>query len=456
MIPMIHPASFKDPAGFVFQKEGTWYRQVNKSGLPDMETLFQSGLYDSLVAARKLIPHQRIAENLTASNEWYATFLPEQLHRISYPYEWSFSQLKDAALLTLDLALLAIEKGMILKDATPFNVQFHEGRPVFIDLLSFTRYDASKPWVAYRQFCENFLFPLLLEKYLGWNARELLRTHLDGIPLALTAKLLPWSSRLNPSVAMHVFLQQKMANGKTMSAEKATGFSKQKMTNLLLHLQSMIRGLTWKRKTTWSDYYTDTILDQTYLQEKEKAFLAMLSRIKGKTALDLGANDGYFSRLAANKGWQVVATDFDEACIDRLYGQIRTEKIQSILPLCIDMANPSPALGFAHRERDDFTRRMKSDLVLALALVHHLVIGKNIPLSRLADYFAELGPNLLIEFVPREDEKTKGLLAQKEDIYLNYTPANFEQAFGERYDLTAKQAISGTHRVLYLYQRKEK
>lgn len=452
---MIHPASFKDPAGFVFQKEGTWYRQVNKSGFPDIDLLYQSGLYDSLTLSGKLIKHQRIAENLTASPEWYATFLPEQLHRISYPYEWSFTQLKDAALLTLDLTLLAIEKGMILKDGTPFNVQFHEGRPIFIDILSFTQYEPSKPWVAYRQFCESFLFPLLLEKYLGWNARELLRTHLDGVPLALTAKLLPWSSRLNPSVVMHVFLQHKMAGGKTAKTPNASGFSKQKMTNLLLHLQSMIKGLTWKRKTTWSDYYTDTILDQAYLQEKEKAFLHLLQKVKGKTVLDLGANDGYFSRLATNKGWQVVATDFDEACIDRLYGQIKKEKIQSILPLCIDISNPSPALGFAHREREDFTRRMKSDLVLALALVHHLVIGKNIPLSRLADYFAELGPTLLLEFVPREDEKTKVLLAHKEDIYQNYTREQFEEAFGESYDLIEKQAIPGTHRVLYLFQRKE-
>lgn len=451
---MVHPASFKDPAGFMFLSGGTWYRQVNLAGKEDIDQLWSSKLYEGLLQQGKILNHQVVDENLSQKPDWYKTLLPQQLPRISYPYEWSFNQLKDAALLTLDICRQSLDKGMILKDATSFNIQFVEGKPVFIDILSFTKYDETRPWVAYRQFCEHFLFPLLLEKYLASNTREWLKIYLDGIPLALTARLLPWKSRLNPSIAMHVFLQNKVAGNKKDQGQKAPLFSKQKLIHILTHLQTMIGGMKFERSTTWSNYYSETILDNQYLEQKERLVKEMLAPFKPGTMIDLGANEGHFSLLAARMGWDVVATDFDDECIDRLYIQVKKKGIQNILPLCNDISNPSPALGFAHQERASFEERMHADLVMALALVHHLVIGKNIPLTRLAGYFARLGKFLLIEFVPKEDEKTQLLLRQKEDIYPQYTREGFEKSFEERFDLLDCRPIPGTHRILYTYQRK--
>lgn len=451
---MVHPASFKDPAGFMFQSGGNWYRQVNLAGKNDFDLAWSSGLIPTLIQQGKLLHHQIIKENLLNDPSWYSTLLPRQLNRISYPYEWSFGQLKDAALLTLDICRQALDQGSILKDATPFNIQYLEGKPVFIDILSFTKYDESKPWVAYRQFCENFLFPLLLEKYRHCNTREWLRIYLDGIPLEVTAGLLPWKSRLNPSVAMHVFLQNRVAKSKPAKENTGGVFSKQKLIHLLSHLESMIRGLQSERNTTWANYYTETILDPQYLEEKSKLVASLLKPISHGTLLDLGANDGYFSIEAARLGWEVVASDFDDACIDRLYTRIKKERIKNILPIVNDISNPSPSLGFAHLERASFQERMGSDLVMALALIHHLVIGKNIPLSRLAAYFAGLGKYLLIEFVPKEDEKTRILLSHKEDIYPLYTKEGFEKAFEENFIMLERRPIPGTHRILYTYQRK--
>ena len=203
-----HPASFKDPSGFVFQANDINYRQVNKMYAENYELLFSSGLYKNLTEKKLLIPHKEVSENITQSPDWYKTLLPQQINFISYAYEWSFDQLKDAALLTLKVLKIAVEHGMILKDATPFNIQFNEGRAVFIDTLSFEKYDTTKPWIAYRQFCECFLFPLYLEHYLKSDVQKILSTYLDGIPVDITAKLLPMKSSLNMGVWLHVFFTE--------------------------------------------------------------------------------------------------------------------------------------------------------------------------------------------------------------------------------------------------------
>ncbi|MFT3750752.1 MAG: hypothetical protein QM768_20740 [Agriterribacter sp.] len=202
----IHPSSYRDPAGFIFEYEGKIYRQINKCYADNYGLLISSGLYTELLKKDMLIAHKEVEENLTGSNNWYTTLLPEQIEFISYPYEWCFNQLKDAALLTLDVLLTSLKYGMILKDATPFNVQFVNGEPVFIDTLSFEKYNGSKPWIAYRQFVECFIVPLVLSSYKSTDFIKQLQLNPDGISTAFAAKLLPFKSRLRLSLLLHIYL----------------------------------------------------------------------------------------------------------------------------------------------------------------------------------------------------------------------------------------------------------
>ncbi len=450
-----HPASFKDPAGFVFEASGNFYRQVNKVYSKQYEQLVQSGLYNRLTAGNQLLPHTIVPENLTDEENWYTTLLPTQLPFISYPYEWCFDQLKDAALLTLSILRTSIEFGMILKDATPFNIQFYKGNPIFIDTLSFDNYDSNEPWAAYRQFCEGFLFPLYLEHYLKIDCIKLLSTYITGIPVEVTAKLLPRKSKWSLGVRLHVLLQNNIKNNNS-PGKSGTRFSKQKMLNLVSHLESIIVSLKpgYPPQTTWSNYYEETILGKGYLQQKESLLKKICTSLSYTTIVDLGANDGHFTRLLAEKDKLVIAIDNDSRCINTLYQYTKQQSVSNIIALTGDLSNPTPAVGFNNTERTSFHQRIKPDLVLALALVHHLAIGKNIPLSLLASYFAGFAPQLIIEFVPKEDEKVKQLLSTRRDIFEDYHMAGFEKYFLEYFYIQAKETIKGTERTLYCLIRK--
>lgn len=452
-----HPSSFKDPSGFVFEAEGKIYRQVNQYYAAQYRQLMDSGLYSQLVNRQQLITHEEVAENFTNTADWYTTLLPEAVPFISYPYEWCFEQLQDAASLTLTVLKSALQQGMILKDATPYNIQFHKGRPVFIDTLSFDSYDAKQPWIAYRQFCQCFLFPLYLEHYLKTDIQRILSTYIDGIPVDIIAKLLPLKSRLSLGVWLHVYLQHTASTSASGKANKQNGgFSKKKLLDVISHLTNIIDNFPANKtyKTTWSNYYEDTILSKEYLQQKERIIQAFCQQTRARSVLDLGANDGYFSKIFASHQMQVIATDSDNRCISRLYQEVKQKKLQNILPLILDVANPSPAIGFNNQERGAFHQRIQTDLVAALALVHHLVIGKNISLPVLADYFNDIAPELIIEFVPKEDEKVQQMLASRPDTFPDYNQVNFEHIFSDWFNIIEQVPVPGTHRILYKMQRK--
>jgi hypothetical protein len=450
-----HPSSFKDPSGFIFESEGNIYRQVNQYYAAQYRQLMDSGLYKHLVSQQRLIAHQELAENMTDSPEWYTTLQPEPVQIISYPYEWCFEQLQDAALLTLTVLKTALQHGMILKDATPYNIQFHKGRPVFIDTLSFDTYNPKQPWIAYRQFCQCFLFPLYLEHYLKTDIQRILSTYIDGIPVDFVAKLLPLKSRLSLGVWLHVYLQH-TASTSNRANKQTAAFSKKKLLDVISHLTNIITNFPVNKtyKTTWSNYYEDTILSKDYLHAKEMIVREFCQNSTARSVLDLGANDGYFSRLFASHQMQVIATDADNRCISRLYQEVKKNNIENILPLILDIANPSPAIGFHNQERAAFHDRIKTDLVAALALVHHLVIGKNISLPVLADYFNSIAPELIIEFVPKEDEKVQQMLKSRPDTFVDYDQAHFERYFTAYFDITEQVPVPGTHRILYKMQRK--
>jgi len=453
--PLHHPASYRDPSGFVFQVNGIYYRQVNQPYAEDYEKLMSSGLYATLVRNKWLIEHQEIPTDPAASANGYKTLLPAQINLLSYPYEWCFTQLRDAALLTLSILTQSVGQGMILKDASPYNIQFVNGKPLFIDTLSFENYDAGRPWVAYRQFCECFLFPLYLEHYCGIGIGKILTAWPDGIPVPTTARMLPRKSRFNPGALMHVHLQNmvKPAPGKS----ERSSFSQEKLTRLIQHLESIIKKLKPlpAAHSTWSNYYQETILSSRYLDEKQRLFRDFMTGLPFRTAIDMGANDGVFSLILAERPeTSITAIDADGACIDRLYNTLREKKISNILPLCIDLLHPSPAIGFRNRERPAFNDRAGADLVVALALIHHLVLSANIPLRDIPGYFATMTTGwLIIEFVPVEDEKAQELIRNKDRWHQPYDAPSFEQYFGEYFSIGKKSRIPGTERTLYLMKK---
>lgn len=449
---MQHLASYRDPSGFVFSYKGEVYRQVNQVYRKDFERFIDSGLYAKLVKDQLLLPHQQLEENLTGGENWYTTLKPEQLHFITYPYEWCFDQLKDAALLTLQLAQIGMAHNMILKDATPFNIQLHKGRLVFIDSLSFEEYDETRPWVAYRQFCETFLAPLALMHYHQQPLQPLLSAYPEGVPLAMASSLLPWRSRLNLHVYLHIYLQGKMAGTNASAAERKVVFSRQKLQNLLRSLQSLVESFHIKTKGTWSDYYNEAGQRLGYLPHKKELVTQWMERLTDvTTAIDLGANDGTFSEILSSKNIRTIAADGDHFAISKLYQSLKANP-RSIYPVLLDLSNPSPSIGFANEERASFVERTHTDLVLALAVIHHLAIGKNVPFDRIAGFCKKLGRTLIIEFVPIGDDKVQLMLQRKTNGFDWYTEEGFREAFSRHFCIRESKKIASSDRTLYLME----
>ncbi len=448
-----HPASYRDKSGFVFEQDGKIYRYVHPDYDIHYTQLMSSGLYEDVVKKGKLIAHHELSEIQQFGFADGRVLLPDQIPFISYPYEWSFDMWKDAALLTLQMAMAALKKEMILKDATPFNIQFHKGKPIFIDTLSFENYEEGKPWIAYRQFSECFLAPLLLMHYCHPDTGKFFTVYPNGIPMDVLVSLLPKRSKWNMNTLLHVHLQAKFSGKQKQRAGNENNFSKQKLEILLKGLDRFVQKLVLKKvKTTWDDYYTDTILGDDYLQAKTALVKLLISSIDYKTVIDLGANDGYFSLLFGDDK-NVLATDADSNCINELYHKIKKEGITNILPLVNNLSVPSPAIGWANTERESITVRLKADLVLALALVHHLAIAHNVPLYLIANWLYPMGEHLIIEFVPKSDEKVKLLLQNRNDIFDEYNLENFKSIFTQKYQIIKEEKAGNTNRVLFLMKR---
>jgi hypothetical protein len=450
------PSSFRDPAGFLFRVQGKLYRQVNQCYQSTYDHLMASGFYQTLTNRRLMVSHEEIFDIPAQSTECYKLLQPELVPFVSYPYEWCFDQLKQAALHTLQLQLMAMEQGLSLKDATPFNIQFRNGKPVLIDTLSWELYNENQPWVAYRQFCEMFLYPLLLEHYTKTAAILLLKHWFSGIPANYTAQLLPWKAKWNLGVRLHVLLQSGRKDSQDSNRSRPIRFSRQKMQHLISHLQSVVRSLQpgYPKQSEWNNYYASTILGQDYLKEKETIIAGLIKDRCWSGVLDLGANDGHFSKLLAPHAGLLVAADFDAACINRLFNNVRNDNLERLLPLVIDLSNPTPALGFGSVERSSFMDRAPSQLVLALALVHHLCIAKGIAMEQVAAFFAKLAEELLVEFVPREDEKVQLLLVSHSFDFPMYNRNHFEQCLLYYFEMKSVQEIGTTGRLLYWFKKR--
>ena len=390
-----------------------------------------------------------------------AVVRPQPIGFISYPYEWAFSQLKEAALLTIDLQLRALEVGMRLKDASAYNIQFEAGRPILIDSLSFELAEPTEPWVAYRQFCEHFLAPLALMAKRDVRCGVLLRDFIDGIPLELAASLLPGRTRLNFGLLSHLHLhagaqRRAAADGTPTPGERrpARRVSATGQRAVLDSLRRTVNGLRWEPSGLWTDYATSTSYSAAATASKAELLREMLAAAGGTSAWDLGANTGVYSAIAVEAGYRVVAWDQDAGSVEAHWRRVRGDGNPAILPLVLDLANPSPSVGWALEERRSFLERGTPDLVMALALVHHLAIGNNVPLPSVARLFGRIAPHAIVEFVPKEDPMTRRLLAARRDIFEHYTIDGFRAAFGEVFEIVREAPIVDSPRTLFLLRRR--
>ena len=442
-------SSFKDPDSQVFIKDGKIYRRINKSYLSDYEKLMNSGLYTRLQELSLLISHSEIERT-----DDYIIIEPKKVF-ISYPWEWCFSQIKDAALKTLEIQKIALEYDMTLKDANYFNIQFADNKPVLIDTASFESYKEGEPWCAYRQFCENFLTVLTLMSMTDLRLKNLILSNIEGIPLDLASKLLPFKSRFNLGILMHIHMHSKVKNKYAGNKKKVTGsISKEQLKIFIDNLYNTVVNINLpKQETEWGNYYSFTNYTEKGFNEKKTIIKEWYDEIEPESVIDFGANTGVFSRLFTES--RVYSLDIDEHAVEYNYNMAKQSQEVNIVPLVFDILNPSPAVGCNNSERTDLiTRTGEVSLISALALVHHLRITGNIPFKKQAEYFKNFGEYLIVEYVDKSDSQVERMLVNRKDVYEDYSVEGFETSFSFWYDIINKQSIPGSNRNLYLMKRK--
>jgi hypothetical protein len=462
-------SSFRDWDGRVFSVDGRILRGLTQAGLADWEALSASELFKSFTAGGELVGTVRegaesvaLLQNEDPSGSWLAALSHERLPFISYPYEWPFSMLKDAALLQLRLTSAALAEDLMLKDASPYNVQWRGAKPVFIDIGSFERARAGEPWAAYRQFCMLYLYPLLLESHRGVPFQPWLRGSVDGISPSDFRMLFTRRDALRAGMLRHVFLHASLerrhgARASDVRGElEAAGFDKRLVEANVAQMTRLVERLRPRVETSaWEDYRETC----SYSDREESAKEEFVRRAVGlrprSLVWDLGCNDGRYSAIAAERAELTLAIDSDRAVVDALYLRLRGEDNRSILPLLVDLADPSPAIGWRNRERVTVEERGLPDLVLCLALVHHLSIGRNVPLREFVDWLRSLDCEAVVEFPSRSDPMVQRLLAAKRaDAHPDYESETFDSLLRERFDvLDLVDLPSGSRRLYFARPR---
>ena len=458
MIPEIENSSFRDPSGFIFYHEGICYRQINPVYKECYDYFLESGLYQKLVNEKLLIPHETVSSSHLPFSGGYLTIRPEPIPFISYPYEWCFTQFKKAALTTLDILKHALDHNMILKDANAYNIQFNNGQPLLIDTLSFEKYKEGETWAGYKQFCENFLGPLALMSYKDIRLGRMLREYIEGIPLDLISSLLPKKTCLNFHLIIHIHLHaryQKDYSRKQSSAVKSKTMSKKSLFGLINSLESSTEKMYWNpSKSEWGDYYSDCPHVPKFLGEKINLVAGYLDFLKPKAIWDLGANTGVFSRISSSRGISTISMDIDPGCVETSYLQALKKGEKNLLPIWVDLNNPSPGIGWDNKERMSLQERGPVDTILVLALIHHLAISNNVPLANIARFFSNICQSLIIEFVPKSDSMVQKLLATRKDIFSDYTQSVFEKEFQSFFKIIRSEKVGDSNRILYLMKNK--
>ncbi len=457
---ILNAGSFRDRDGRVYHFQGRVFRGLSESALENYRQLQGKKFYKKLANSGKVIATRELPQGENPlpeelKNQWAGFLEHDVVPVISYAYEWTFSMLKAAAELQLHLVERAVSSGFTLKDATPYNVQFVGRQPVFIDIPSFAPLQQGEPWSGYRQFCEMFLFPLLLQAYKGCNFQPFMRAAIDGVDVQTAASLFSFRDRFRKGVLSHVWLQSKLdrryggTSENVRSDLKSAGFNRELILVNIRKLQRLVKRLEWKAVgSEWGDYTEfHNYSDDDHVQ-KEEFIRSAIETEKPTTVWDIGCNTGQFSRIAASGCQQVVATDIDHVAVERLFLDKSTP--DNILPLVQNVADPSPNWGWRNRERSDLQSRSEPGLVLCLALIHHVVITANIPLAEFIDWLAGLTDKLVIEYVSRKDDKVQALLRNKEDKYQDYSRESLEANLKRHFEIRMQQDVNNGDRTLFL------
>ena len=454
-----HSSSFRDPSGYVFIEGNELKRCVLPIYFNQYNSLKNSGFFQKAIQSDLLISHE---EELVSESE--IIIRPNKIPFITYPYEWCFNQYKEAALLTLKLHKFALECGYILKDASAYNIAFNTGKAIFIDTLSFDFYQENKPWRAYKQFLMHFLAPLLLAKYHGASQLKLMSNYLDGIPLPLMASLLPKKTKLNPFLFSNIYLPAKFESKHSEDYQgkaKEGMLSKSGQIKIIDSLYAYIKDLKLNESSEWGNYYTKTNYSNSAFLEKEKILNRWSNSLSPKTIIDVGGNDGTFVRSIKMELEQAIVCDIDNNAVDSNFYQMKKQKETFMLPMVLDVLNPSPAIGVNNEERASFLKRISNfnpDVTIALAVIHHITLSGNVPFEMSAEFFGKFSNHLIIEFPKREDSWVQRLLNTKGEFKAHFDFYNFhtfETAYATYFEIVEKVEITDSNRVLYLLKRKD-
>ncbi len=438
------------------------WRGLSEDGLADFEAYAATDAYRSAQADGRLVATEAVpVQDAPIDTGWAGALRHERVRVLSYPYEWAFSMLRDAAILQLALSREALAEGVLTKDATSYNVQFEGSRPVFIDVGSFERLAPGEPWAGYRQFCELFLNPLLLQAVAGVPFQPWLRGSLNGISPTLAAAALGSRKRFRRDVLTHVRLHARAethyadadADRDVRSELKRAGFGPKIIDAQMANLQRAVERLEWRASaSTWSSYSDRGHYTDTDLEAKADFVARATAALDAPMVLDLGANDGRFSRVAVEAGASLaVAVDGDHLVVDHLYRQLRAEGERRILPLVLDLADPSPGLGWRSRERPSFVDRVRPDLVLCLAVIHHLALSNTVPFEEIVRFLHDFDAPLVVEMPHRDDPMAARLLSRKRaGLFDHYDRPLWEAALARQFTVVEQVTLPSGTRTLYL------
>ena len=459
---MIDPGSFRDPSGHIFYKKNKVYRVVNNSYKKHYDHLMNSGLYDALIEENLLVSHIDTFDNKLDNNQYKILEL-DKIPFISYPYEWSFNQFKDSVLLTLKMQLVCIKFGMTLKDATPFNVQFKNNKPIFIDTLSFEYTDEENyVWKPYKQFCEMFLGPLCLMSYRDPTLNKLLINYINGVPLKLINELLPFKSKFNLSIFSHLVLHNLIKEGgaKKIKNKKPLIISKSKHLNIINQLISFVENIKLPGfGSEWGEYNEETVIEKKgYVVNKKNTINSFLNSKKYDLIWDVGSNDGLFSRIIAESycSKDLISFDIDWRCVNKNYLICKKNNITNIFPVVFDLSNPTPSVGWMNRERSSvFERFGTPDLICCFAIIHH-IINVGIPIEKFMDFLSKSSKDVLIEYVPFSDPKCKIIFESRDENFQYPSENDFVKVLEQEFKIIKSHKLSETDRILYLLSKNEK
>lgn len=447
-------ASFRDKDGFVFYDSGQVYRYIFPRYFSKYKHLITSGLYKNLLQKNYLLPFEPIT-----SNDENIILKTKKIPFISYPYEWSFTQLKEAAKLTLEIQKIALEHGMQLKDASSYNIQFIGSKPIFIDLLSFDFCRKDFVWNAYKQFCNHFLAPLAICAFSDPRLKSLYISNIDGLSLDLAKEILPWKTYLSPSRFLHLWIHNYFQKKKSFTHQnlrkKCTEDSKSAAFRLIDSLYGSIKSLRIKKSNTaWGRYEKGHSYNPIAFQSKESIISKLLEEIRPDIIWDLGCNQGHFTKIASKYSQYSIGFDSDLFCIDAMYNNLKNEDNKNILPLHMDISNPWPNIGWDNSERKGIIERGPCDLTIALALVHHLLVTCNIPLEKVVDFLAKISIQLIIEFIPYSDSKFQQIIQSNPNDFSFLSEEFFISNFSKAFILKRRIPIENSTRVIHSYVRR--